>query len=175
KLIGPKVSQKVRDLLAAFVPLKPERLADVAANVESSIEHGTDRLPDVVWVNQPAMHLVWNWAGEHHQPFAGIYLDGASAEDLARFLEEIGTEQESRVAAARQMLLHLRKVKEKDGAVAVVLRTGEEAYDRATAREERGHVIQDRIGGGDIYKHANLSKLWMEPEFQKATQALARR
>ena len=175
KLFGPSVSQKVRDLLAAFVPLKPEKLMDVAASVETSIEPGTDKLPDIVWVNQPAMHLVWSWAGEHDQPFAGIYLDGASAEGLARFLEGIPIGQEPDVQAASQMLRHLRQVKEKDGAVAVVLRTGEKAYDQATAREERGHVIQDRIGSGDIHKHANLSKLWMEPEFQKATQALAKR
>lgn len=175
KLFSPSVSQKVQDLLAAFVPLKPEKLVEVAASVESSIEPGADKLPDVVWVNQPAMHLVWSWAGEHHQPFAGIYLDGASAEDLAQFLEGIAIKQEPHLPAASQMLLHLRQVKEKNGAVAVVLRTGEKAYDQATAREERGHVIQDRIGIGDIYKHANLSKLWMEPEFQKATQALAKR
>src|SRR5262249_35758465 len=145
----------------------------------SSIETGSGRLPDMLWTNHPAVHLIWLWEARSKQPFTGVFLHPTDVlrvterfEKAASGLRSGGRSKEA--SAADQIVQHLRAINNKDGAVAVGLHTGDEAHDLMTAREERAHVIQNRIGRGDIDDHANLAKLWMEPEFRKASRYLVK-
>jgi hypothetical protein len=180
RLAGRVPTEKVQKFKDAFVWIPPQGIADVAAKVESSIEVGKEGLPDVVWGNQPLGHLVWHWKAPLEEPFTGVFLGCAAALDVAGRLEESAGDLRrngrlNEAAAAEKTAQHLRRVAEKSRGVALALRTGEEAHDLITSREERLHVIQNRVGDGDIDQHANFAKLWMEPEFQKATRQLNRR
>ena len=173
-------SEKVKKFIDAFIPLTTEDALNVAARVESAVEAGSGRLPDLMWGNHPVAHLIWSWKSSSGQPFTGVFLDSVDALDVAekfeqaaRNLRQAGRRDDA--LQAEQVARHMRGIHAKDGGVAVALRTGDAVHDQMTAREERAHVIQNRIGGGDIDEHVNLAKLWLEPEFNKAADSLARR
>lgn len=172
-------SEKAQQLLETFVRLTPEGVLNTASRVESAIEQGHERLPDVVWVNQPVMHLLWHWKLTKGLRVTGLAADVDSAKELATVFEGIAHElnrsgKVNEANAAIELTRHLRDVAEKDNGVAIVMRTGDSEYDSFTAREERGHILQERIGSGNIHKHANLAKLWLEPEFKKTSAALVK-
>lgn len=179
RLTGRLPSETVQKFVDAFVPLTPEETLNVAAKVSSFVEKGDGKLPDLLWTNHPVVHLIWLWEPTSGQPFTGVFLHPTDVvkfvkkfEAAARDLRNAGRHKDA--SAVEQVIEHLRSVNNKDGAVALGLRTGDAHHDQITAREERAHVIQNRIGGGDNDAHANLAKLWMEPEFRKATANLAR-
>jgi hypothetical protein len=174
-------SEKVQKLIGAFIHLRPDAVLDVAARVESSLERGTGKLPDLVWVNHPVAHLIWDCVLDRSDPpFIGAHLERELGESVVLFFDRQAEKLERQgrgpeAQAARQVARDIRQTMAKDGSTAIVMRTGDEQYDALTGREERAHVIQQSIGSGNIYRHANLARLWLEPEFRKATQNLLTR
>lgn len=175
-----RLPDELAHLRDAFVPLTPETELEVAAKVEASREHGDEKLPDVIWANQSLTHLIWHQLGLP-EPFLGLHLDAAPASELARFFEikaasvaHSGKNLEADKLG--EIAQHIRGIIDKDGSVALAWRTGHEPTDVRTAREERGHGLQSRIGNGDINNHANLEKLWAQSEeFRRATGNLGSR